>query len=151
MIEALCFGWIDGVRRRVDEDRYTIRFTPRKTSSIWSAVNLGTMQRLIEDGLVAPAGLRAFERRAAERTGIYAYEQRHAAALDASEQREFRRHRGAWKYFQSRPAGYRQIATWWVVSAKRPDTRARRFAQLIECSGREEPIPSQARARRGKT
>jgi uncharacterized protein YdeI (YjbR/CyaY-like superfamily) len=143
--EALCFGWIDGIRRRVDEERYTIRFTPRKAGSIWSAVNIGTMTRLIDEGLVHPAGMRAFERRSADKSAIYAYENRQTAVMDAGAEREFRRHRAAWKYFQSRPPWYRQTAIWRVISAKREETRAKRLAELIACSGEGRPIPSLAR------
>lgn len=143
--EALCFGWIDGVRRRVDEERYTIRFTPRKPGSIWSAVNIATMERLIAEGRAFDAGIAAFERRSAEKSAVYSYENRHAATFDAGSEREFRRHRQAWKFFEAQPRGYRQTSTWWVMSAKRPETRARRLAKLIECSEAKKPIPELAR------
>ena len=129
--EALCFGWIDGIRKKLDDERYAIRFTPRKPGSNWSAVNVATMERLIPEGRVHPAGLRAWEARTAARTGIYAYEQRALAALAPAEERQFRKHREAWAYWQTCPPGYRKLMTWWVVSAKRPETRAKRLAELM--------------------
>jgi uncharacterized protein YdeI (YjbR/CyaY-like superfamily) len=132
--EALCFGWIDGIRRSVGDESYTIRFTPRTSRSTWSAVNIARARELIEEGRMRPAGLRAFEARTDDRSAIYAYEQRHAAKLDPEQEREFRAKAAAWKFFQSRPAGYRRTAIWWVVSAKREETRLRRLRTLIEDS-----------------
>jgi uncharacterized protein YdeI (YjbR/CyaY-like superfamily) len=129
--EALCFGWIDGIRKTVSDEGYAIRFTPRKTGSTWSAVNVATMGRLIAEGRVRPAGLRAWEARTAERTGTYAYEQRGLAALAPEEERQFRKNRAAWKYWETCPPGYRKIMTWRIVSAKRPETRAKRLAELV--------------------
>jgi uncharacterized protein YdeI (YjbR/CyaY-like superfamily) len=140
--EALCFGWIDGIRRRVDDDRYSIRFTPRKSSSIWSTVNTKKMQELIANELVHPAGLRAFERRTESKSSIYSYENRNAAVLDEAFEREFRRHKAAWKFFEACPAWYKKTAIWRVISAKRPETRARRLAELITCSAEQRSIPS---------
>lgn len=151
--EALCVGWIDGVRKRVDEERYVIRFTPRKATSIWSAVNVAMMEQLLAAGRVAPAGRAAFERRSAARTAIYTYEQPGEIALDAAATREFRRNRKAWQWYQSRPAGYRRLTAAWVTRAKRPETRAKRLAQLIDCSAKEETVPAYTRApatRKGK-
>ena len=139
---ALCFGWIDGVRRRVDEESYTIRFTPRKATSIWSSVNTKKMRELLADGLVHPAGMRAFERRSEEKSAIYAYENRDTAVLDAASMREFKRNKAAWKFFESCPPWYRRTAIWRVISAKRPDTRARRLAELIACSAEGRAIPT---------
>jgi uncharacterized protein YdeI (YjbR/CyaY-like superfamily) len=146
--EALCFGWIDGVRRRVDDESYTIRFTPRKSSSIWSTVNTKKMQELIAEGLVRPAGLRAFERRSEKKSSIYAYENRHTAVLDADSEREFKRHKAAWKFFEACPPWYKRTAIWRIISAKRPETRARRLAELITCcaEGRSLPTLSLSRA-----
>jgi uncharacterized protein YdeI (YjbR/CyaY-like superfamily) len=133
--EALCFGWIDGVRRSLDGDSYSIRFTPRKARSIWSAVNVKRAHELIELGRMTPAGLRAFEARTERRVGVYSYEQaRDAAKFDTEQERELRANAAAWEYFQSQPPWYRRAATWWVVSAKREDTRRRRLATLIEDS-----------------
>ena len=130
VVEALCFGWIDGVRRTIDDDAYTIRFTPRRPKSIWSARNLKTMQALIEEGRVAPAGLAVYEARDEAKTNRYSFE-RDSVAFDEEQERTFRKNRKAWDFFQSQPPSYRKPATHWVVSAKKPETRAKRLAQLI--------------------
>ena len=129
--QALCFGWIDGVRRRIDDETYAIRFTPRRPTSKWSAVNARRMQELEEAGLVHPAGRVAFERR---RAADYSYEREEAARLAPGQERRFRGSAAAWTYFESRPPWYRRAATHWVTSAKRPETRERRLSQLIEDS-----------------
>ncbi len=129
--EALCFGWIDGVRRGIDDERYSIRFTPRKARSTWSQVNVRRARELIDAGLMQPAGLAAFEARDEKRSGIYSYEQRKAAKLPRAMEQEFRANEKAWSFFGSRPPGYRRTAIWWVISAKREDTRKRRLATLI--------------------
>jgi uncharacterized protein YdeI (YjbR/CyaY-like superfamily) len=139
--QALCFGWIDGVRRRIDDTSYSIRFAPRKARSTWSAVNIKRMKELVEEGLVAPAGLAAFERRADDRTAIYSYEQRKAAKLEPDQERRLRADEGASAFFDAQPPSYRRAAIHWVTSAKKPETRERRLAQLIECSAAGEPVP----------
>jgi uncharacterized protein YdeI (YjbR/CyaY-like superfamily) len=130
--EALCFGWIDGVRRSIGDEAYTIRFTPRQARSSWSAVNVRRAGELIEEGRMTPAGLAAFEARGDDRTAIYSYEQRHAATLDDEQERRFRAAAEAWEWFQARPPSYRRAAIHWVTSAKRPETRERRLQTLIE-------------------
>jgi uncharacterized protein YdeI (YjbR/CyaY-like superfamily) len=142
--EALCVGWIDGIRKSVDVDSYAIRFTPRKAGSTWSAVNVRRVEELTRAGRMRPAGLAAFEARTAERTGVYAYERAHAK-LDAASERAFRANRAAWEFWQSRPPGYRRTATWWVVSAKREETRHRRLATLIDDSAHGRLIAQLAR------
>ena len=132
--EALCFGWIDGIRRRIDDDRYTIRFTPRRPGSNWSALNVRHVDELLRAGRMQPAGIAAFEARAPEKTGVYSYENRDAAKLAPEQQRELRANRKAWEFFQAQPAGYQRTAVYWVVSAKRAETRARRLATLIDDS-----------------
>jgi uncharacterized protein YdeI (YjbR/CyaY-like superfamily) len=132
--EALCFGWIDGVRRTIDEESYTIRFTPRKPTSNWSQVNIDKVAELTSAGLMWPAGVAAFERRTPERSGIYSYERRKEAKLEPGQQREFEANAAAWEFFGAQPRGYRQTATHWVVSAKREETRAKRLATLIDDS-----------------
>lgn len=132
--QALCFGWIDGVRRRVDEMSYTIRFTPRKSTSIWSEVNIKKYGELVAQGQVFPAGQKAWERRLEAKSGIYAYEQRHTAELEKPFEEKFRANRKAWDYFQTLPPGYRRVVTWWIVSAKRQETRESRLAILIKAS-----------------
>ncbi len=129
--EALCFGWIDGVRKNLDETSYTIRFTPRKSGSIWSAVNIKRVLVLIEQGRMQPAGLTAFEARRENRVGIYSYEQRPVQFEEAYE-KQFRLNEVAWEFFQSRPPSYRKTACWWVLSAKTEVTRLRRLEKLIE-------------------
>ncbi len=138
--QALCFGWIDGVRRSIDDTSYTIRFTPRKARSNWSAVNIKKASELIESGLMRPAGLEAFKKRTEARSGIYSYEQRHLAKLDEDYEARFRANEKAWAFFQSKPPSYRKAVTWWVVSAKKEETRLRRLAKLIEESERENTI-----------
>jgi uncharacterized protein YdeI (YjbR/CyaY-like superfamily) len=134
--EALCFGWIDGVRKSIDADRYKIRFTPRRPGSTWSLVNMKRVEELSALGRMQSAGIDAFAVRKEKRSGIYAYEQRKKAALDPEQERRFRASRRAWDFFQSQPPSYRQTATWWVVSAKREETRERRLAVLIDDSER---------------
>jgi len=131
--EALCFGWIDGVRKRVDETRYTIRFTPRRTISIWSAINIARVAVLRAQGLMKPAGLAAFDARDDKRSAIYAYENR-PKAFDAAAEKALRRDKAAWDFFQAQPPGYRKLAVWWVMSAKKEETRQKRLAKLISDS-----------------
>ena len=129
--EALCFGWIDGIRKSIDGDSYAIRFTPRKRSSIWSAVNVRRVEALIAEGRMQPAGLEAFEARRDDRTGIYSFDRKDTPELTAEETAQFRANRKAWAFFEAQPPGYRRTAVHWVVSAKRPETRAKRLATLI--------------------
>jgi uncharacterized protein YdeI (YjbR/CyaY-like superfamily) len=132
--EALCFGWIDGIRRSLGDESYTIRFTPRKPRSNWSSLNVRHVEELIREGRMTPAGLAAYEARTPERTGVYAFEQRHAARLEPEQEERLRAHPKAWEFFPAQPASYRQTAIYWVVSAKREETRARRLATLISDS-----------------
>ena len=132
--EALCFGWIDGVRRRIDDERYSIRFTPRKPTSIWSAVNIRRMEELSAAGRVRPAGQAAFERRSAKKSAIYAYEQRREMVLDPAYEEELRRDEAAWKHFQGEAPWYRRTVTYWVMSAKKEETREKRLRELIAAS-----------------
>jgi uncharacterized protein YdeI (YjbR/CyaY-like superfamily) len=140
--QALCFGWIDGVRRRIDDECYSIRFTPRKARSTWSAINVKRVGELTAEGLMRPAGVAAFERRSDDKTAIYAYEQRKTARLDKEQERRFKADADAWAWFQAQPAGYRRTATYWVISAKKAETRQRRLERLIADSGAGRPIPS---------
>jgi uncharacterized protein YdeI (YjbR/CyaY-like superfamily) len=138
--EALCFGWIDGVRRSLDADSYTGRFTPRQPRSSWSAVNIAKAKELIAAGRMAPGGARAFEG-ADQGAANYSYEQRHASSLTAAQQREFRKNRGAWEWFRTQPPSYRKAAAHWVVSAKKDETKERRLAKLIEDSAARRRVP----------
>ena len=138
--EELCFGWIDGVRQGIDEVSYSNRITPRKPRSTWSVINIARAQELIKLGRMHPAGLDAFERRTEERSAIYSYEQRKSARLDPGAERSFRANKKAWTFFQAQAPGYRQTATWWVISAKREETRKKRLATLIADSERGRAI-----------
>jgi uncharacterized protein YdeI (YjbR/CyaY-like superfamily) len=129
---ALAYGWIDGVRRSVDEERYTIRFCPRKPTSIWSKINIAKAEALIAAGRMAPAGLRAFERRTARRSGVYSFEQdRKQQVLPPEYEARVRKNGKAWKWLQAQPPWYRRTACHWVTSAKKEETRQRRLATLI--------------------
>jgi uncharacterized protein YdeI (YjbR/CyaY-like superfamily) len=138
--EALCFGWIDGVRRRVDEISYTIRFTPRRARSVWSAVNIKRVGELAKQGRMKPAGLEAFAARNENRSGIYSYEQR-TAELPESYSRLVKKNKVAWKFFEDQPPSYRKAANWWVVSAKKEETRLKRLDKLIDYSAKRQTIP----------
>jgi uncharacterized protein YdeI (YjbR/CyaY-like superfamily) len=129
--EALCFGWIDSVRRSVDEFSYANRFTPRKQRSNWSAVNIKRAQALVDLGRMHPAGLAAFEARTDDRSAIYSYEQRTTAALGEAYEQQFRANVRAWDFFQAQPPWYRRTAARWVISAKKEETRVKRLATLI--------------------
>jgi uncharacterized protein YdeI (YjbR/CyaY-like superfamily) len=139
--EALCVGWIDSVSKGIDAASYSIRFTPRKQRSNWSAVNIARVANLTAQGRMLPAGLAAFERRAKEPNAVYSYEQDANATLDADREHEFRANTPAWDFFQAQPPSYRKAAIWWVTSAKREDTRRKRLADLIECSQQGRTVP----------
>ena len=133
--EALCFGWIDGIRRSLGDEAYTIRFTPRRQKSTWSAVNIKRVGELIELGRMQPAGLKAFHAREESNSGIYAYENRDKAVFDAALEERFRANAKAWDFFHAQPPGYRKLMIFRVVSAKQEATRLRRLDQLIaECA-----------------
>lgn len=129
--EALCFGWIDGVRKRIDDHSYQIRFTPRKRASIWSLVNVEKVQALLASGRMQAAGLAAYQARTESRTGVYAFERQAPAELHEVELKLFKQSRVAWSYFEGCPPGYRRTMLHWVTSAKQPATRERRLAQLV--------------------
>ena len=128
--EALCFGWIDGLKKRVDELSYTHRFTPRKPKSNWSRINIQHVERLKKAGRMTPAGLEAYAAREPERSGLYSFENP-PRRLAAADEKQFKAEKTAWEFFQQQPSGYQRLAIWWVVSAKKPETRARRLGQLI--------------------
>lgn len=130
--EALSHGWIDGVRKRIDENSYQIRFTPRKTTSIWSAVNIAKFHQLQTEGRVQPAGVTAFSHRTEAKSEIYAYEQKSTASLSQQEEREFKKNSKAWTFLEDAPPSYRQVVLHWVVRAKKPETRVARLAKLFE-------------------
>ena len=128
--EALSFGWIDGITRRIDDEVYATRFTPRRKRSNWSAVNVARVGELTAAGRMHPAGVSAFEARTSDKTGVYSYENR-PADLPAEYRRQLEANRRASSWWQAQTHGYRRVATWWVVSAKREATRERRMATLI--------------------
>jgi uncharacterized protein YdeI (YjbR/CyaY-like superfamily) len=132
--QAVCFGWIDGQSKGIDEVSYRIRFTPRRSGSIWSKVNIAKVAKLTEQGLMRPAGVAAFGRRRADRSGVYSFEREEEARLEPDQEKRFRANEAAWEFFQSQPPWYRRTAIHLVVSAKRPETRERRLATLIEDS-----------------
>ena len=138
--EALCWGWIDGIRKSVDAARYVIRFTPRRSGSIWSAINLRKVAELEEAGRMRPPGLEAFRKRRADRSGVYSFEQK-TAKLPPSLERIFRKNAAAWEFFRTRSDSYRRLTSHWVISAKREETRRRRLDTLIESSAAKRPIP----------
>jgi uncharacterized protein YdeI (YjbR/CyaY-like superfamily) len=145
--EALCVGWIDGIRKSVDDQKYRIRFTPRKPRSVWSAVNIKRARALAEQGRMRPAGLKAFQARTENRSGIYSYEQRRDR-LEEPYESILKKNTDAWAFFQAQPSSYRKAAGWWVVSARKEETRLKRLAKLIEDSARRCRIPQFTRPTR---
>lgn len=133
--EALCHGWIDGRRNRLDEQRYTIRFTPRKPGSIWSLVNIAKVEALRAQGRMTAAGEQAFALRSLAKSGVYSHEREAPPELSAAETAAFRRNKIGWTYFEATPPGYRRVVLHWVTSAKRDATRSARLGKLIEASG----------------
>lgn len=129
--QALCFGWIDGLRKTVDEKSYQIRFTPRRSNSVWSVINRRKFQELKRQGQVRSAGIKAYQRKTSNKSGIYSYENRKSAVLSASERQRFRLNRKAWRWFRQQAPSYQQTVTWWIASAKRIETRQKRLARLI--------------------
>jgi len=141
--EALCYGWIDGVRRGLDEDSFTQRFTPRKPKSSWSTVNIKRAKELIAEGRMRPPGLAAFDRDA---IAVAPYSFEHGPmALDPQFEKKLRANKRAWKFFQAHPPWYRRTTTFWVMQAKREETRAKRFQTLYERCAGGKPVPSLAR------
>ncbi|HET7232857.1 MAG TPA: YdeI/OmpD-associated family protein [Longimicrobium sp.] len=138
--EALCVGWIDGIRKSLGEHGYVIRFTPRKPGSNWSAVNIRRMGELHAEGRVLPAGEAAFARRRDDRSAIYSYEQRKSAQLPPEYEARFRQNAEAWDYFQAQAPWYRRTSTHWVISGKKEETREKRLATLIDDSAHARPI-----------
>ena len=132
--EAICFGWIDGLRKTVDAGSYKIRFTPRRASSNWSAVNIARMEELIQDGRARPAGITAFKKRMPAKSRVYSYENRKSAKLSSAATKLFSTDAAAWKFFQQQPQSYQQTAIWWISSAKRPETQEKRLQKVIASS-----------------
>jgi uncharacterized protein YdeI (YjbR/CyaY-like superfamily) len=146
---ALCFGWIDGIRKSIDEVSYKIRFTRRRPRSIWSAVNVRRATGLSTMGLMHSAGLAAFQGRDGLRSEIYSYEQRKNAKLPPAFEKKFRAHPDAWKFFRAQAPWYQRTSIYWVISAKKEETKLKRLAALVGHSARQQEIPPLARASRG--
>lgn len=138
--EALCFGWIDGLRKKIDDDAYRIRFTPRRPNSKWSTKNVASVEKLITEGRMRPPGMEAYEKRKEKASGTYSYEQRKDAKLGADFEKKFRENDAAWAFFQQQAPWYRRAATFWVMSAKKDETRLRRLDTLIADSAARRKI-----------
>ena len=147
--EALCFGWIDGVRRSLDDESFSVRFTPRKPRSIWSRVNVARARALEAEGRMTAPGLSAFKARDEARSGVYSFESG-PVPLGPPYERRLRANRAAWQYFQKQAPWYRRTCAFWVMSAKREETRTRRLETLIAFSARGAPIPALARTPRNR-
>src|SRR5688572_13043527 len=145
--EALCVGWIDGIRKSLDEDRYTIRFTPRRAGSNWSLVNIGRVAELEKAGRMRPAGRRAFQDRDEERARRYSYEQR-TAKLAAAYEKKLKAVPKAWEFFRAQAPWYQRTMGLWVMSAKQEATRMRRLDRLIADSARGERIGPMTRVKK---
>jgi len=128
--QALCFGWIDGIRQRVDGISYQIRFTPRRRGSIWSAINIKRAKGLVRQKQMRPAGLTAFAARIENKSGIYSYEQR-STELSQPYANLLKKNKAAWNFFEKQPPSYRKMVGWWIISAKKEETRMARLAKLI--------------------
>ena len=146
--EALCFGWIDGVRRSLGDHAYTIRFTPRKSTSNWSAINVARVADLTKLGRMRPAGLRAFDARKPEKTAIYAFERKKTATLTTAQEKRLRANRKAAAFFDAQPPWYQRTVIHWVISAKREETRERRLSILIRDSAAGRTVPPLTRPTR---
>jgi uncharacterized protein YdeI (YjbR/CyaY-like superfamily) len=138
--QALCFGWIDGVRKNIDDVSYTIRFTPRRPGSIWSSVNINRAQALLEQGEMQPAGFNAFQARRENKSGIYSYEQRSVDLIEPYN-RLLKQNKTAWNFFQRQPTSYRKAVSWWIICAKKEETRLKRLQALMDYSMKEQRLP----------
>lgn len=147
--QALCFGWIDSIRHNIDEISYSIRFTPRRPGSVWSGVNIKRARALIKQGQMQPAGLGAFNARRENKSGTYSYEQR---KLDLEEpyNQLLKKNTAAWRYYQTQPASYRKAVYWWIMSARREETRLRRLERLAAFSARQQRLPEYAAGKRDR-
>ncbi len=148
--QALCFGWIDSRGKNIDKESHMLRFTPRKPRSTWSAVNIKRVPELVEMGLMRPAGLKAYEARTEERSGIYSHEQKGTVEFDSAYEEQFRANAPAWAFFQTQAPSYQKAAIWWVITAKKEETRLKRLNQLIEDSAQGRRVPPLSRPPRAK-
>jgi uncharacterized protein YdeI (YjbR/CyaY-like superfamily) len=138
--QALCFGWIDGIRKSIDEKSYTIRFTPRKLTSIWSAININRVTELKKLGLMKKSGLDIFENRDVKKSNLYSFEQRKNPKLSTAQIKKFKANKKAWAFFSSQAPWYQRTSTWWVISAKQEATQLKRLAQLMKDCEHEQTI-----------
>ncbi len=138
---ALCFGWIDGVRKSLDETSYTIRFTPRKPVSTWSSININLVGKLTKQGLMHSAGQKAFAARSEEKSSIYSYEQRKNPRFTRKQEKQFRANKTAWEFFRSQAPWYQRVCTYWIISAKREETKLKRLSELTSHSQNEREMP----------
>jgi len=138
--EALCFGWIDGLRKSIDSERYMIRFTQRRAGSIWSAVNVKRVAELTRTRRMRAAGLRAFKGRTAAKTAVYSFEQRKDPKLPPALRKQFKANGAAWRFFTTQAPSYQRMMTFWVISAKKEETQLRRLAKLIDDSAKQRRI-----------
>jgi len=145
---ALCFGWIDGVRKSLNETSYTIRFTPRNPNSTWSAININLVRRLTKQKLMHPAGFKAFAARSEKKSAIYSYEQRKSARFTREQEKQFRSNKAAWGFFRSQAPWYQRVCTYWVISAKREETTIKRLSLLIEHSHNQRTLPQLTRVKK---
>jgi uncharacterized protein YdeI (YjbR/CyaY-like superfamily) len=141
--EALCWGWIDGVRHALDEESFTVRFSPRKAKSNWSAINIRRVGELEAEGRMKEPGLAVFRQREEKRSRVYSFENK-PAKLDAAHEKRFRANKAAWAFFQEQPPGYQRTVCFWVMSAKKPETQERRLDVLIDCCAKKTRIPALA-------
>src|SRR6266436_4777673 len=145
---ALCFGWIDGVRKSIDETSYLIRFTPRRPTSNWSSININLVRKLTKQGLMHPAGLKAFAARSEKKSAIYSYEQRNNAQFAREQEKQFRANKSAWEFFRSQAPWYQRVTTYWVISAKREETKLKRLSELIGHSQYQHRLPGLTRVKK---
>ena len=138
--QALCFGWIDGIRKRVDGTSYQIRFTPRRRGSIWSAINIKRAKELVRQKQMRPTGLRAFSARIENKSGTYSYEQR-STELSEPYANLLKKNNAAWNFFEKQPPSYRKMIGWWIISAKKEETRMARLAKLVSESAKGKRLP----------
>ncbi len=137
--QAICFGWIDGVRKSIDHEKYCIRFTPRKETSIWSAINIKKVEELSAKGLMHDSGIEIFKKRKEDKSRIYSYE-KEVVSLSKEFEKKFKANKDAWKYFQQKPKSYTRPAIHWVMNAKREETKLKRLEELINDSSQGRKI-----------
>ncbi len=142
--EALCYGWIDGLRKGIDADSYTIRFSPRRPGSFWSKKNIASAKRLIRAGCMRAAGLKAFKARLGEKSGAYSFEQDEIPPFNAAMMKPFKAKKGAWDFFSAQPPGYQKTLRHWVLSAKQAETQLKRLDRIVDMSAQKRRVDLEA-------